>query len=190
MWEAISELMLHPHMWLRNISNRLVALYFSTATETCRKNHEKSLGNYLLMKPSRLFMIAVSLCCQLKVQLMDSATSNLIQQNLTFSICGLHSLTGQKECLDLLKYWSTLESNEQNYFLKAFQLLDSRKGGAIFSSLSSDLSKQNDQEDGENLRYLLVSSLLKKMGKIALQMEDVQVIMHRLIIILQFFYLF
>lgn len=174
MWEAICELMLHPHMWLRSISNRLVALYFSAATETCRRNHEKSLGNYLLMKPSRLFMIAVSLCCQLKVQLMDSATTNLIQQNLTFSICGLHSLMVQKECLDLLKFWSTLESNEQNYFLKAFQLLDSRKGGAIFSSLSSDLSNQNDQEDGESLRYLLVSSLLKKMGKIALKMEDVQ----------------
>ncbi|KAF5936697.1 hypothetical protein HYC85_024203 [Camellia sinensis] len=29
-WEMISELLLHPHMWLRDVSNRLVALYFAS----------------------------------------------------------------------------------------------------------------------------------------------------------------
>ncbi|CAL5389880.1 unnamed protein product [Camellia sinensis] len=68
-WEMISELLLHPHMWLRDVSNRLVALYFASVTEANRENHEKSLETVFLMRPSRLFLIAVSLCCQLKLKL-------------------------------------------------------------------------------------------------------------------------
>ncbi|GMP51256.1 hypothetical protein CsSME_00017551 [Camellia sinensis var. sinensis] len=75
-WEMISELLLHPHMWLRDVSNRLVALYFASVTEANRENHEKSLETVFLMRPSRLFLIAVSLCCQLKAPLIDSTASN------------------------------------------------------------------------------------------------------------------
>lgn len=168
LWEAICELLLHPHLWLRNISNRLVACYFATVTEACKENLELPQGTYFLMRPSRLFFIATSLCCQLKVLQTDDAASDLITQNLVFSICSLHSFLGKTECKD--KFWSTIEHDEQGLLLKAFQQLDSRKGKNIYLSLVSDLS---DQED-EGQRYLVISYLLKTMGKISLHVEDMQ----------------
>lgn len=156
-------------MWLRNISNRLVACYFATVTEACKENLELPQGTYFLMRPSRLFFIATSLCCQLKVLQTDASASDLITQNLVFSICSLHSFLGKNECTD--KFWSTIEHDEQGLLLKAFQQLDSRKGRNIYLSLVSDLS---DQED-ESQRYLVISYLLKTMGKISLHVEDMQV---------------
>ncbi|KAF8392350.1 hypothetical protein HHK36_022692 [Tetracentron sinense] len=174
-WEAICELLLHPHMWLRNISSRLVASYFATATEASRTNHEKvNLGMFLLMKPSRLFAIAVSFCCQLKAQLTDDAASNLITQNLVFAICGVHSFMRQRRFMDLHEFWSMLEQHEQGHFLKAFQLLGSRKGRNIFAALTSVVKDQNDQESSEDLQSLFISPLLKRMGKVAFQMADIQ----------------
>ncbi|KAG6678404.1 hypothetical protein I3842_14G078800 [Carya illinoinensis] len=166
-WEAICELLLHPHMWLRHISSRLIALYFASAIEAPKENEEKSLQAYFLMKPSRLFIIAVSLCCQLKTQLDDSST-DLITQNLVFTICGMNSLMAQME------FWSTLEQHEQVHFLEAFQLLDSRKGKSVFLSLTSGVSYQKDPGQSNDIRHAIVSYLLKRMGKIALQMEAVQ----------------
>ncbi|KAL3360047.1 hypothetical protein AABB24_016514 [Solanum stoloniferum] len=168
LWEAICELLLHPHLWLRNISNRLVACYFATVTEACKENLELPQETYFLMRPSRLFFVATSLCCQLKVLQTDDAASDLITQNLVFSICSLHSFLGKNECKD--KFWSTIEHDEQGLLLKAFQQLDSRKGKNIYLSLVSDLS---DQED-EGQRYLVISYLLKTMGKISLHVEDMQ----------------
>ncbi|ONI16067.1 hypothetical protein PRUPE_3G077100 [Prunus persica] len=173
-WEAICELLLHPHMWLRCISSRLVAFYFAAVTEACSKNHEKLCGAYYLIRPSRLFMIAVYLCCQMKTQLVDDTASNLITQNLVSTICGVHSLVGQTECADPTQFWSTLEEHEQGCFLKAFELLDARKGRIMFLSLTSGICDKNNESPSKNIRYLLVSSLLKKMGKIALQMEAIQ----------------
>ncbi|MCD9558563.1 U3 snoRNP protein [Datura stramonium] len=170
LWEAICELLLHPHLWLRNISNRLVAFYFATVTEACKENVELPQGTYFLMRPSRLFFIATSLCCQLKVLQTDAAASDLIAQNLVFSICSLHSFLGKNECKDRDKFWSTIERVEQGLLLKAFQQLDSGKGKNIYLSLVADLS---DQED-ERQRYLVISYLLKTMGKISLHVEDMQ----------------
>ncbi|KAK9288950.1 hypothetical protein L1049_017421 [Liquidambar formosana] len=173
-WEAICEFLLHPHVWLRNISSRLVALYFSMVTESIRGNQEKLLGTFFLMRPSRIFTIAVSLCYQLKTQVADDAASNLITENLVFAVCGVHSLMGQKECVDPDMFWSGLEQHEQGRFLKAFQLLDSGKGKTMFVALTSGRYNQNNQENCEDLRYFLVSNLLKRMGKVALQMEAIQ----------------
>ncbi|KAK4356825.1 hypothetical protein RND71_022435 [Anisodus tanguticus] len=170
LWEAICELLLHPHLWLRNISNRLVACCFSTVTEACKENLELPHRTYFLMRPSRLFFIATSLCCQLKVLQTDVAASDLITQNLVFSICALHSFLGKNECNDRDKFWSTFEHDEQGLLLKGFQQLDSRKGKNIYLSLVSDLSGQEDV----NLRYLVISYLLKTMGKISLHVEDMQ----------------
>ncbi|KAK9281533.1 hypothetical protein L1049_004436 [Liquidambar formosana] len=173
-WEAICEFLLHPHVWLRNISSRLVALYFSMVTESIRGNQEKLLVTFFLMRPSRIFTIAVSLCYQLKTQVADDAASNLITENLVFAVCGVHSLMGQKECVDPDMFWSGLEQHEQGRFLKAFQLLDSGKGKTMFVALTSGRYNQNNQENCEDLRYFLVSNLLKRMGKVALQMEAIQ----------------
>lgn len=125
------------------------------------------------MKPSRLFIIAVSLCCQLKTPFNDDAASNLITQNFVFTICGVHSLMGQMEYLNSPNFWSSLEEHEQGRFLKAFQLLDSRKGRSVYFSLTS--GDQKDHDHSKDIRYLIISYLLKRMGKIALQMDAIQV---------------
>ncbi|XP_015574070.2 small subunit processome component 20 homolog [Ricinus communis] len=173
-WEAVSELLLHPHPWLRNISSRLVAFYFATATKTSRENHEKPLGHFLLMRPHRLFIIAASLCYQLKTQVIDDAAENLITQNLVFTVCAIHSLMGKAECPEPYVFWTGLEPHEQGLFLKAFQLLESRKGKHVFLNVVSGVRDQDDKDQPENLQYLLVSNLIKEMGKIALQMEAIQ----------------
>ncbi|XP_028088073.1 small subunit processome component 20 homolog isoform X4 [Camellia sinensis] len=173
-WEMISELLLHPHMWLRDVSNRLVALYFASVTEANRENHEKSLETVFLMRPSRLILIAASLCCQLKAPLIDNTASTIVTQNLSFTICGIHSLLVPKKWIDGQSFGYTLEHDEEGCFLKAFQKLDSRKGRSMFASLTSGDNNQNDQENSGHHQSLLVSYLLKRMGKIALQMEAVQ----------------
>lgn len=176
-WEAICELLLHPHMWLRDISSRLLSLYFSTLTEISRKNHKISLQSYFLMRPSRLFMIAVSLCCQLKTKIGDDAASNFILQNIVFTVCGVHSLMGQLEHGEPQNFWSTLEQHEQGYFLKALKLLDSGKVQSTFLSLTSGGLDKEENGHSKDIRSLLTSNLLKRMGKIALQREAVQVCM-------------
>lgn len=120
-------------------------------------------------------MIAVYLCCQMKTQLVDDAASNLITKNLVSTICGMHSLVGQTECADPSQFWATLEQHEQGHFLKAFELLNARKERIMFLSFTSGICDKNNESPSKNIRYLLVSSLLKKMGKIALQMEAIQV---------------
>ncbi|XP_050219970.1 uncharacterized protein LOC126670312 [Mercurialis annua] len=170
-WDAVSKVLLHPHPWLRNISSRLVAFYFSTATEASKENHENSLEHFLLMKPHRLFTVAASLCCQLRIQVIDDAAENLITQNLVFSVCSIHLLMGKVNCPDPHLFWSSLGSHEQSLFFKAFQMLESRKGKGAFLNVISGI---RDQEQPENLQHLLVSNLIKEMGKIALQMEALQ----------------
>ncbi|XP_062008273.1 U3 small nucleolar RNA-associated protein 20 [Rosa rugosa] len=173
-WEAICELLLHPHMWLRCISSRLIAFYFASVKESCSGDHENPFGTYYLIKPNKLFMIAAYICCQLKTQLIDDAANKLITQNLAFTVCGVHSLMGQTECADSHQFWFNLEQHEQDRFLKAFELLEARKGKTTFLSLTSGMCDANDENPSKNIRCLLVSNLLKKMGKIALQMEAVQ----------------
>ncbi|KAE8036875.1 hypothetical protein FH972_009508 [Carpinus fangiana] len=173
-WEAICKFLLHPHMWLRHISTRLISFYFASVIEARKENEEKAFGTYFLMKPSRLFLIAASLYCQLKTQLTDDDASDLITQNLVFAICGVHSLMGHMEYVDSPKFWSTLEQHEQGHFLKAFELLDSRKGRSMFLSLSSGVFDQKEQAQSKDIRYLIISYLLKRMGKVSLQMEAIQ----------------
>lgn len=174
-WGIICELLVHPHMWLRNVLNRLVARYFALVSEADGANHDKSLGTFFLMRPSRLFLVAVSLCCQLKAPLIDDAASTLITQNLTFVICALQSFLGPNKLVGDQSIWSAVEHHEQVRFVEAFQLLDSGKGGTMYASLTSGDNSQNAEENSDHRQPLLVSYLLKRMGKIALKMEAIQV---------------
>ncbi|CAK8567091.1 unnamed protein product [Lathyrus sativus] len=175
-WEAVREMLLHPHSWLRNKSGRLIALYFARVTDANRENHQSSLSSYFMMTPSRLYLIATSLCCQLKMPLIDDADSDLMTQNLVFAICAVYSLMGQTAIIDPSAFWSTLEQNEKNRFLKAFDLINARKGRSMFmsSSLTSSVCEDNSQLIVKNTQHILVSLLLKKMGKIALQTDAIQ----------------
>ncbi|KAL3506473.1 hypothetical protein ACH5RR_031855 [Cinchona calisaya] len=167
MWEMICEFLLHPHLWLRNISNRLVAFYFSHVTEAYRET-------LFLMRPSRLFLVAASLCCQLKTQPTDDAASNLIAHNLVFTICHMHTLLVQIEYMDFPKLWSNLDDNEQGCFLKAFHVLDSGKGRSTLEYLTSDIGGPRGEQKNDHHQHFLVSYLLKKMGKISLQIDTIQ----------------
>lgn len=169
-------MLLHPHSWIRSRSVHLIAQYFAHIMDSSKENHQKPLGNYFLMSPSRLFYIAASLCCQLKTPLMDDSDSNLMNQCIVFAICGVHSVMGQTSCVDPPAFWFTLEQHERDQLLKAFGLLDSRKGRSMFLSLTS-IHEPNNQQNANNIRHVLVSLLLRKMGKIALQMEAYQVCM-------------
>ncbi|KAK4387987.1 hypothetical protein Sango_2405300 [Sesamum angolense] len=165
-WETICEFLLHPHLWLRNISNRILSVYFAAVTTACR-DKEVLMGTFFLMKPSILFLAAVYLCCQLKVPLIDDAAGVIIMQNLVFSICGLHSLLVDLEFVDVPNFWSNLERGEQERFLKAFGALDPRKGRMILASFTSDASGQQHQ-------HPFISYLLQRIGKITFQMDDNQ----------------
>ncbi|KAJ8770561.1 hypothetical protein K2173_018052 [Erythroxylum novogranatense] len=171
---TICEFLAHPHPWLRNISSRLVASYFTATTKVRRENNENSIVTFSLMRPSKLFMVAVSHCYQLKAHDIDEASSNLIVENLVFAICAIHTLMGRAGHVHSHKFWSALEQQDQYQFLKAFQLLDSGKAKGLFQYIISDVHEHNDREQYENLRYFFVSNLLKSMGKIALQREAIQ----------------
>lgn len=166
-WGMICEFLLHPHLWLRNISNRFVTLYFTHVTEACREA-------CFLMIPSRLFHIAASLCYQLKTQPTDDAASTLITHNLVFTICHLHSLLGQIEYFDFPKFWSKLEDKEQGCFLRAFHMLDSRKGRSTLAYLTSDLGVPHSEQENKPQQNFLVSYLLKRLGRISLALETIQ----------------
>lgn len=172
-WEIICEFLLHPHIWVRNISNRLIALYFATITEACKQNAERWIGELFLMRPSRLFLLAVSFCSQLKASLTDDSANNYIKQNIVFAILGLHSMLGARQ-KEAKVFWSTFEPKDEEILIKAFLILDSRKGRSMFASFASDLNGESGMENCERHRYFLISSLLKRMGKIALDMEEVQ----------------
>lgn len=179
-WGWICKLLLHPHVWLRNTSNRLVALYFAAVSG--RTDVEKlNIGALFLVNPCKLFAVAASLLNQLKVQLDDDAASNLITQNLVFSICGLHSSAKQINSSTLHEFWCTLDSCEQGSYLEAFELLGSRRIKNAFLLSTSNTGQSSggkelaDEDDAKNFQSFLILSLLKRMGKIAMQKEDIQV---------------
>lgn len=122
------------------------------------------------MKPSILFHVAVSLCCQLKVPLIDDTAGIVIQQNLVFSICGLHAFLEKNENMDISNFWSSLDLAEQDRFRKTFGILDPRKGKRTLQSFISDTSGQHD-----NGQHPFISYLLQRMGKITFQMGADQV---------------
>lgn len=175
-WEEISKLLLHPHLWLCNRSNRLLALYFTTVTEVIRENAENSFGTFVLLKPAKIFMIVISLCCQLKAQVTDDdVVNNLLTQNIAFAISSLPSSMQQNGSVEPHKLWSALEQHEQAQLLKAFQSLDPGKGRGIFLALISGMYGQNDNEQFKDPQNFLISYLLKRMGKLSLEMGAIQV---------------
>ncbi|XP_022025733.1 small subunit processome component 20 homolog isoform X2 [Helianthus annuus] len=210
-WEMICEFLLYPHIWLRNISNRLIALYFKSLPTT-----SDWTGSIFLTRPSRMFFLAVSFCSQLKASLTDALENDYLRKNtafaplkldsmwqnkkkdekndkdgkkekdeekhpkpylvlwknIVFAILRLHSMLGQEK--ESLVFWSNVEQKDEEILLRAFVILDSRKGRSMFASLASGLNGRIDVENCENYRFLLISSLVKTMGKIALDMEEVQ----------------
>ncbi|GAB2249577.1 hypothetical protein Droror1_Dr00012936 [Drosera rotundifolia] len=175
LWEAVAELLMHQHSWVCTISSRLVALYFSQLSV-----QGKPLGATYLTKPSKLFMLAVSHCCQLRSNISDEAgiaekvTSDVMQSNLVFTIYSIHASVEKAESRDLRTFWSTLTPQEQNSIFKACHLLNGRKGRELINLLAMGIKNQADQANNHDPFNLLVTSLLESMGKIALEMVGIQ----------------
>uniref|UniRef100_A0A0D3EQK8 Uncharacterized protein n=1 Tax=Oryza barthii TaxID=65489 RepID=A0A0D3EQK8_9ORYZ len=73
------------------------------------------------------------------------------------------------------QFWSSLSSSDHSAFLEGFELFGSTKAKNAFLLCTSASTDVNGSIDGgEELTSLLVSSLLKRMGKIAMQMQDTQ----------------
>ncbi|ESQ34339.1 hypothetical protein EUTSA_v10009353mg [Eutrema salsugineum] len=161
-WKMVFKLLLHPHEWLRSITCRLLNYYFKKLEES----QKPLVADSLLGKPSSLFMVAASLCFQLKVTRSTHTTAeDILTQNIVFAVSGLHSMVGQSDH----EYWSSLDKDEQAKFLEAFLVFDSGKVRSTFLALTSDnLSSEKGQDD---VRNVLVGSLLKRMGKLALDMD-------------------
>ncbi|XP_057544903.1 uncharacterized protein LOC130824041 isoform X1 [Amaranthus tricolor] len=168
-WQAVSDFLVHPHPWIGNICNRLVALYFEQMGKQGKK-----LGTTCLTSTSRMFLIASSLCYRLKVQLADKVARRLVKCNLAFAICGIQNLLRQKEFEDPCMFWSTLDPQEQGCFLKACQLLDPKSGKSISTLFTCGVDCENFDLKNNGLSVLLVSGILITMGKTALQTQDTQ----------------
>ncbi|XP_020868571.1 small subunit processome component 20 homolog [Arabidopsis lyrata subsp. lyrata] len=156
-WKMVFKLMLHRHQWLRTISCRLLNYYFKESGTS-----QKLVASSLLGKPSSLFRVAVSLCVQLEDQ--RSTCIKDITENIVFALSGLHSMIGQSDD----EFCSSLDDDEQVLFLNAFEELDSGKGRSNFLALTSGKRSENDA------RNVLIGSLLKRMGKLALDMDSLQ----------------
>lgn len=167
--QAISELLMHPHPWVCNISSRLLALY----SEQMGKQGKK-LGTTCLTSTGRLFLIAASLCCLIKVQLHDEGVRKHVKANLAFAVCGIQSLLCQTEYKDPCIFWTSLDPHMQGCFLKACRLLDAKNGRSIEASFTCGFDNNFEQKDHKDLSSILVSGLLTTMGKITLQTEDIQ----------------
>lgn len=169
-WMIVCKLLVHPHSKLRNMSSSLVASYFTSVEK--RKREKLDATSSFLVQPSRLFLIAASFLKQLRTELSDTTANNLIMQNLAYSICNLHLLV--KQIASPHQFWSSLGSSDHGAFLEGFELLGSTKAKNTFllCTASSACAAGSDVDSSEELMSLLVSSLLKRMGKIAMQMED------------------
>ncbi|OAO98584.1 hypothetical protein AXX17_AT4G35520 [Arabidopsis thaliana] len=168
----VFKFLLHPHAWLRNKSCRLLNLYFEALAGRKRPECRTLVADSLLEKPSSLFMVAVSLCFQLKEQpTTGNIDVDLLTANIVFAVSSLHSLIGQFDQATHNRFWSSLGEDEQVVFLKAFEVLDAGKGRSTFLALTSGKRTENGDDD---VRNVMIGSLLKRMGKIALDMESVQ----------------
>ncbi|KAJ8449660.1 hypothetical protein Cgig2_001316 [Carnegiea gigantea] len=167
-WQSISEFLMHPHPWICNISSRLVALYFEQM-----EKQGKKVGTTCLTSTSRMFLIASSLCCLIKAQLPDEGARGHVKRNLAYAICGIQLLLHQTAHKDPRTFWSSLDPCEQGCFLKACRLLGAKEGRSIEASFTYGLDKF-DQKDENDISCILVSGLLKVVGKTAFHTEDIQ----------------
>ena len=105
----------------------------------------------------------------------DTAENKKIVHNLAYSICNLHVLV--KQTTSSHQFWSSLGSCDHGAFLEGFELLGSRKAKNTFLLCTASCTDVDGSglDSSEDLASFFVSSLLKKMEKIAMQMEDAHV---------------
>nr|VDD40731.1 unnamed protein product [Brassica oleracea] len=176
-WKMVFKFLLHPHAWLRSKSCRLLNYYFKALARRKRAESQIVVSDSLLENPSSLFSVAVSLCSQLKeLPTTGDDIEDLLIENIVFAVSSLHSLIGHSVQATDDGFWSSLGEDKQVVFLKAFEVLDSGKGRSTFLSLTSGKRTDNGEEEdaASGVRNVLIGSLLKRLGKVALDTESVQ----------------
>ncbi|KAL0795429.1 hypothetical protein Bca101_066806 [Brassica carinata] len=178
-WTMVFKLLLHRHEWLQTITCRLLNYYF-------KKLAECTVAGSLLGEPSSLFMVAASLCFQLNLKVDRNTVVNknkdatakegkksngateedYLTENIVFAVTGLHSMIGQTDD----EYWSSLDNDEQVKFLEAFLVFDSGKVRSTFLALTSS----GNMKGQDDVRNVLVGNLLKRMGKLAFDVDSHQ----------------
>ncbi|KAK1276802.1 hypothetical protein QJS04_geneDACA000746 [Acorus gramineus] len=105
---------------------------------------------------------------KLDAQLTDTVMGESITQNLSFLIYHLHSMV-EGVSINLHEFCSALDSCEQDLLYEAVALLGSREArDQLLNPTSSGQATDRD------LQSLLIVSLLKRMGKIAVRRENIQ----------------
>ncbi|KAJ3672155.1 hypothetical protein LUZ60_006876 [Juncus effusus] len=182
-WILVTKFLVHPYTKLREISTRLISSYFASVptikkeenTKNKNKNKKSDNQSFILQNPSRLFIISISLINQLKTELeRETETNNLILQNISFLLCELHLFSRERKSGH---FWTDLGSTEQSCFIEGFKLLGSRKAESnFFLNVTSMVERETEaqKEEEKDLRYLLVLPLIKRMAKISMQKDDLQ----------------
>ncbi|KAF3796079.1 Small subunit processome component 20-like protein [Nymphaea thermarum] len=175
-WELVLEFLMHPNHRLRETATCLINSYFSTSSKQLGLKESKSNQEFpLLLKPSRLFAVASSLCRQLEAHPAgpNYTLCNTIVENLVFAICGVYSFAKHNCDQKLHEYWSSLAALDHMLILKFLELLGAKKEKNVLICFGNE----NLEED---VASLLVVPLLKKLGDIVLQspnLEQIKVVL-------------
>ncbi|CAN6446079.1 unnamed protein product [Victoria cruziana] len=169
-WELVLEFLMHPDHRLHETATCLINTYFLTSSKGL--GPKESTFNQdvpLLLKPSRLFAVASSLCCQLEAHPAgpNYAMYNTTVDNLVFSICGVYSFAKHNRDQKLHERWSSLSASDQMLIVRFLGLLGAKKEKNALISLRNESSV-------EDLASLLVVPLLKKLGDVVLQSPNLE----------------
>ncbi|EPS68888.1 hypothetical protein M569_05879, partial [Genlisea aurea] len=163
MWESISDFLLHPHPWLRDISSRIYSIYFASGS---KENDARKKS--ILTKPGTLFHLASSFLCQLKKPQTDGRSGNAVLKNLELSIYCLDSLLLRRNGHDDdALFWSNLETSEKARFGKGFDVLDRIKGRSALVSITCSSNANRHRKQWSPF----ICYFLQRMGTILLHME-------------------
>lgn len=181
-WDLICSLLVHPHMWLRNICGRLIDTYFTASASEINSGNWTNISSgktAMLLQPSRLILLAASFCHQLDTDLLDEGMSDLVVKNLIYVTCALYSFVKSRQETDLSDFFFTLDTSNQSLILKAFSLLGSKACREVCAYLVSrqcvDVSNFEVNEDvNQDLKTSLLEPIFKKLGKVALKVRGVQ----------------
>ncbi|XP_057867600.2 uncharacterized protein LOC131074886 isoform X2 [Cryptomeria japonica] len=181
-WDLICSLLVHPHVWLQNISGRLIAIYFSTCGSEVVTKSQANGKTAMLLQPSRLLLLAASFCHQLDMDmdLLDNCMGDMsmVVENLVYVTCALYSFVKSRPQVDLKDFFSTLDAHNQSLIMEALALLGSKTCTKVCACLLSrekkDVSELEDKNEFQDLETSLYEPIFKKMGKIARQAKDLQ----------------
>ncbi|KAH9312456.1 hypothetical protein KI387_027491 [Taxus chinensis] len=179
-WDLICSLLVHPHIWLQNVSGRLIATYFTTFGSEAITRNQTSGKAAMLLQPSRLLLLAASFCHQLDTDLHKDCMGdiNVVVENLVYVTCALYSFVKSRAGVDLSDFFFTLDTQNQSLLIKALALLGSKACTKVCACLvsrqSRDVSILKDKDDFQDLETSLFAPIFKKLGKVARQGQDLQ----------------